>query len=171
MILSFSHASYVDQLLHRLNQVAESMRNCATVAEQFAQTISGMTPGANDGQVISPLVRKRKGQALDDGQDEGKKKRIRKPRYPNAPKRPASSYILYQNEVRPELKEKHPAASHNDLLHMISKRWAAMSDADKEVSVRPDSPLHLIVDRLVPTGIQQKKCHCERGVCCTEGYI
>jgi len=55
-----------------------------------------------------------------------------KPKDPNAPKRPASSYILFQNEVRKELKERHPELSNADLLSLISEQWKSMSDEQKE---------------------------------------
>jgi hypothetical protein len=115
------------------------MRNCATVAEQFAQTISGipLNPGADilgdEGQFATLPTRKRKGQTLEDGEGEGKRKKPKKLKDPNAPKRPASSYILFQNNVRGELKAKFPHLSNLELLQMIAQRWAAMSQADKEV--------------------------------------
>ena len=63
-----------------------------------------------------------------------KRKRTIKPKDPNAPKRPASSYILFQNEVRKELKERHPGLSNADLLAMISEEWKSMSDERKQAS-------------------------------------
>lgn len=113
------------------------MRLCANVADEFARTMSGqtLTPGVNlfsDGSSGLQSA-KRKAQVLDDD-DEGKKKRApRKPRDPNAPKRPPSSYLLFQNEVRAELKAKFPELPNSELLQMISRRWATMSDEDKEV--------------------------------------
>ncbi|KAF9458015.1 high mobility group box domain-containing protein, partial [Collybia nuda] len=73
--------------------------------------------------------RKRKA-ADEDGEPA---KRTRKPKDPNAPKRPASSYILYQNEIRKELREKHPGVTNSELLNIIARQWAEMSDADKAV--------------------------------------
>jgi HMG (high mobility group) box len=79
---------------------------------------------------------KRKAQALEEGQSEGKKKRkARAPKDPNAPKRPASSYLMFQNDIRAELKKKHPEISNADLLGMISKQWQGMTDEQKSVSV------------------------------------
>jgi hypothetical protein len=109
------------------------MRQCATIADQFAHTLSGttLTPGANPfSDIASAQSGKRK--ALDDGEG-GKKKKPKKIKDPNAPKRPPSSYLLFQNEVRAELKAKFPNLPNSELLQMIAKRWAAMSDEDKEV--------------------------------------
>lgn len=76
-------------------------------------------------------ARGRKRKAADHDEDLDSKKRKRKPRDPNAPKRPPSSYILFQNDIRKELKEKHPNVANNELLAMIAKRWNEMTDQDK----------------------------------------
>ncbi|KAF8075899.1 high mobility group box domain-containing protein [Lyophyllum atratum] len=68
---------------------------------------------------------------MDD--DDKPAKRKRKPKDPNAPKRPASSYIMFQNEIRKDLKEKNPNITNSDLLLLISKKWAEMSEEDKAV--------------------------------------
>ena len=85
---------------------------------------------------------KRKAEVLDDddGEEEvetgkkGRKKAARKPKDPNAPKRPPSSYLLFQNEIRNDLKEKFPDVPHSELLKMIASRWAALSEVEKQVS-------------------------------------
>jgi transcriptional regulator HMO1 len=126
------------QLLERLGQVADSMRACANTADEFARIISTKTlvPGVNpfgDGlATAAPQTGKRKALAVDG---DGKKKKEKKPKDPNAPKRPPSSYLIFQNEVRAELKAKYPELPNSELLQMISKRWAAMSDEDKEVHI------------------------------------
>jgi hypothetical protein len=114
------------------------MRQCATVADEFARTMSGksLAPGLSPFSDTIAQGGKRKAQADDDDEGDGKKKRkARKPKDPNAPKRPPSSYLLFQNEVRAELKAKFPELPNSELLQMISKRWSAMSDEDKEVRV------------------------------------
>lgn len=80
-----------------------------------------------------PAAGKRKAAAMDET-DGVKAKRTRKAKDPNAPKRPASSYILFQNEVRKELKAQHPALSNPELLTMIAKKWSEMPDEAKAVS-------------------------------------
>jgi len=75
----------------------------------------------------------------EDGDASKKRKRPTKPKDPNAPKRPASSYILFQNEVRKELKERHPELSNADLLSLISEQWKSMSDEQKEASRVPSN--------------------------------
>ena len=86
-------------------------------------------------EVELPTKGKRKAASSpEDGDASKKRKRPIKPKDPNAPKRPASSYILFQNEVRKELKERHPELSNTDLLSLISEQWKSMSDEQKEAS-------------------------------------
>ncbi|KAF9526265.1 hypothetical protein CPB83DRAFT_817278 [Crepidotus variabilis] len=125
------------QLAAGLVAVAESMRNCAELAETFAKIVADtehsheaatLLAGASDS-----LKGKRKVALSPEVGESGKKrKRNVKPKDPNAPKRPASSYILFQNEVRKELKEQHPNLSNSDLLSLISEQWKNMSDEQKE---------------------------------------
>ncbi|KIM45774.1 hypothetical protein M413DRAFT_292945 [Hebeloma cylindrosporum] len=127
-----------DQLAASLSAVAESMRNCAQLAETFAKVISDPAysqEAADLLHVASEESAKGKSKAahpLEDGEGTKKRKRNTKPKDPNAPKRPASSYILFQNEVRKELKEQNPNLSNADLLGMISEQWKQMSDEQKE---------------------------------------
>jgi len=127
------------QLIGSLGAVAETMRSCASFAEQFAQLVSHVPynpPMHPNGQfalpaIPPPLAAHGKRKAGDEG-DGRKPKRPRKPRDPNAPKRPASSYLLFQNEVRQELKAKHPNLPNNELLGVIAKMWKDMPKDEKD---------------------------------------
>jgi transcriptional regulator HMO1 len=82
---------------------------------------------------MEPTGGKRKSRG--GGEDaEGKRRRKIKPKDPNAPKRPPSSYLLFQNEVRQELKAKHPNIPNNELLAKIAKAWSDMPKEQKDVS-------------------------------------
>ncbi|GJE84817.1 HMG-box [Phanerochaete sordida] len=130
------------QLIGSLGAVAETMRNAATFAEQFAQMLGPLSyagaplmfPNGQMPQMPPPQAEptggKRKARGEDDG--EGKRKRKTKPKDPLAPKRPASSYLLFQNEVRQELKAKHPNIPNNELLAKIAKAWAEMPKEQKD---------------------------------------
>lgn len=78
----------------------------------------------------------------DDDEAEGKK-RVRGPnkekkvKDPNAPKRPASAYLEYQNSVRDEYRQQFPDMAYSEVLKKIGATWQSMSDAEKEV--RPSS--------------------------------
>jgi len=123
-----------EQLVQSLSAVAESMRNCAHIADHFAKIIEDSPELADTfHEPEAPIKGKRKAAASpEDGDASKKRKRTIRPRDPNAPKRPASSYILFQNEVRKELKERHPELSNADLLSLISEQWKSMSEEQKE---------------------------------------
>jgi len=61
----------------------------------------------------------------------GKKKRGKRERDPNAPKRPASAYILFQNAVRQEMRAANPSADYKELARQIGDRWKNLSEEDK----------------------------------------
>ncbi|KIM20726.1 hypothetical protein M408DRAFT_54305, partial [Serendipita vermifera MAFF 305830] len=56
----------------------------------------------------------------------------KKPKDPNAPKRPPSAYLLYQNEVRKDIREQNPDMKYPEVLQEISKMWTALSDEEKK---------------------------------------
>ncbi|KAI0352757.1 HMG-box [Trametes cingulata] len=130
--------------MNGLTGLAHQMRECAGIAEAFVHTLNfGANPppfpplGAN-GQFPMTMVpmqvahdeqgKKRKGR----GEDAEGKRKVKKPRDPNAPKRPASSYLLFQNDVRNELKAKNPGMRNNELLNAIAKMWAEMPQEQKD---------------------------------------
>ncbi|KAG6878342.1 hypothetical protein C0993_008100 [Termitomyces sp. T159_Od127] len=141
------------KLAASLTAVAESMKTAAALAESFAALVkdssfSGAStrvhahvlsliayPGAADGDKKS---KKRKGTAaVDDDAEPAKRKR--KVKDPNAPKRPASSYIMFQNDIRKDLKEKNPHLNNVDLLALISQKWSEMSEEDKAVYTKANA--------------------------------
>ena len=77
---------------------------------------------------------------LADGDEEGgpkKKRRARKekkPVDPNAPKRPASAYILFQNVNRGLMKEQNPDLPYQELLQKIGEAWKALGVEGQAVS-------------------------------------
>ncbi|KAI0706943.1 HMG-box, partial [Cerioporus squamosus] len=73
--------------------------------------------------------KKRKSRGGDDA--DGKRK-VKKIKDPNAPKRPPSSYLLFQNEVRSELKAQNPGLRNNELLGAIAKKWSEMPQEQKD---------------------------------------
>ncbi|EPT03167.1 hypothetical protein FOMPIDRAFT_1116461 [Fomitopsis schrenkii] len=126
------------QFANSLGHVAQQLRDCAAVADQLAGSVTGMPYNP---ALMQPLMQyampaglavattptgKRKAR----GDVEGKK--TRKKKDPLAPKRPPSSYLLFQNEVRSELKKTHPGMPNNELLGMIAKQWSEMSQGEKE---------------------------------------
>ncbi|KAL9178937.1 hypothetical protein ACHAXT_011910 [Thalassiosira profunda] len=51
----------------------------------------------------------------------------------NAPKRPLSSYMLFNNEMRPRLKEEHPEKDEVALAKLIGARWQLLREEEKQV--------------------------------------
>jgi hypothetical protein len=137
------------QLVSSLQSVAEALRHAAVVAEQFANVFKLPQEATVAKTALDPQLRgskehqhaKRKADELDDNDADDdtaknaqRKMRIRKPRDPNAPKRPASSYLMFQNQMRKELKAKHPNLSNTELLASISKLWSDLPEEKKVVS-------------------------------------
>lgn len=118
-------------------------------AEPFAEYLNqlkGGTPGAGASSLAgdssaagSRAVKTEPGVA---GEEEGPKKRGRKStkekpkkeKDPNAPKRPASAYIIFQNEMRPKLREANPDTPYKDILTKIADEWKNVPDDKKQVS-------------------------------------
>lgn len=67
------------------------------------------------------------------GEKKGEKS-PRRPKDPNAPKRPRTAFLVYNSnvEVRKLLKEEFPEASPRDLMRMLGERWVAMKPEEKE---------------------------------------
>jgi len=138
----------------QLSSVADSMRKCADIAEHFSQVVAHLGPNgglpplphfhsgppADMGKMgpppspataAAPANGKRKAQALADGEVK-KKKKVKKLRDPEAPKRPPSSYLLFQNEVRQAMKQANPGMANHEILTTISQRWASMTPEEKD---------------------------------------
>lgn len=64
----------------------------------------------------------------------GKAKKEKKYKDPNAPKRPASAYLEFQNAVRKQFRDADPGLPYAEVLRKISDTWAHMDPKDKEVS-------------------------------------
>lgn len=136
--MSLTSSTYT-QLIGSLGAVAETMRNCATIAEQFAQLISpipyhpalALPNGPIQHMPPPPTLETPGGKRKREAEE--KKKRKTKPKDPNAPKRPPSSYLFFQNEVRQKIKEQNPNIANNELLNLIAKAWNEMPKEQKDV--------------------------------------
>lgn len=80
-------------------------------------------------------------QDSDDGLSPAEKKKMskrakkmaRKAADPNAPKRPPSAYLVFQNEVRGDMRKRHPDLPYGELLGKVSEAWKALPEADKKI--------------------------------------
>jgi hypothetical protein len=69
------------------------------------------------------------------GKGKGRHKKPRKEKDPNAPKRPLTAFFLYSGSARPIVKADNPDAPAADVNAEILRRWKAISDEDKAVSI------------------------------------
>ncbi|KAK4706138.1 hypothetical protein P7C70_g79, partial [Phenoliferia sp. Uapishka_3] len=75
------------------------------------------------------------GDASDEvnGKKGKKEKKEKKIKDPNAPKRPPSAYLEFQNSVRTKFREEAPELSYQDVLRKISAVWLAMPEEEKKL--------------------------------------
>lgn len=55
----------------------------------------------------------------------------KKPKDPNAPKRPQTAYFLYTNDRRADLKAEHPDWKVSDIAKHLGAEWKNLTDAQK----------------------------------------
>ena len=67
--------------------------------------------------------------------DKGKrKKKPKKEKDPDAPKRPMSAYLIFQNSVREDMKAKNPTLNYRELITAVGDSWKNMGDTGQAVS-------------------------------------
>ena len=99
---------------------------------------------------IDPALTAETEEVKTDGKAKKEKvKRVPKPKDPNAPKRPPSAYLIYQNAMREELKAAHPEFSYKEILKEIAARWGKITPEEKEVSTG-----HMFGERELMTDLQ-----------------
>ncbi|KAF7330886.1 Non-histone chromosomal protein 6 [Mycena venus] len=109
---------------HRLELVA----GLAAAADALRTSCQGFTAAAEASARPPPREEEE-----EEPVTNGKRKRVVKKKDPNAPKRPASSYLIFQNEVRKDVKERFPNLNNNELLNVIKNQWADMTEAQRAV--------------------------------------
>lgn len=115
--------------------VAAAMSQCVSLIEEYTR-LAPPTAQSNVKPTFLPT-----GQVTFGNVDgtaaapEGKKRRKKEKKIkdPNAPKRPPSAYILFQNEVRDEIREKNPGMAYKDVLSMIAEKWKELQPEQKKV--------------------------------------
>jgi len=63
----------------------------------------------------------------DSDSGDGKTKKKKKKKDPNRPKKNLTSYLLFSNAVRNDVKQKNPDATFGDLSKLISKRFKVIT--------------------------------------------
>lgn len=90
-----------------------------------------MQPGQMSAALAGDLKRGADGEVEVDGTGK-KKKRSKKEKDPNAPKRPMSAYLAYQNQNREKYKAANPGINNQALLYLISEKWNALGEAGQK---------------------------------------
>lgn len=54
----------------------------------------------------------------------------------NAPKKPRTAYLLFSEENRKSMVEKHPNANAIEIVKMLAAHWTAMSESEKQPYVQ-----------------------------------
>jgi len=96
------------------------------------------------------------------------KQRTKKPKDPNAPKRPQTAFFLYLNATKPEIKKDHPDLSAGPIAKLATERWNVASEEVKQVK-QTTILFHISRQANTIPGIQrhlhrelQKVLHCHR---------
>ncbi|WVQ74864.1 hypothetical protein IAR50_004471 [Cryptococcus sp. DSM 104548] len=133
------------EMINSFREVAAAMTNCVKVIDEYT-TLSPVHLAKPD--LLQPLTAGGPlAQALASGLSDpaygaginpatGKKERKKKEKKlkdPNAPKRPPSAYILFQNDVRDEIRRSNPNIAYKEILHIISAKWKELGDDQKKV--------------------------------------
>ena len=71
-------------------------------------------------------------------------KKGKKIRDPGEPRRPLSSFMMYQAEKKEELKRELPSLGPNDMMKELGRRWAALEKEEKEVYLTRANQLFLV---------------------------
>jgi hypothetical protein len=119
-----------------LNEVAAAMSRCVAIIGDYARLSPVTLAGGNAKPFLSSA-----GQAavaVADGETKTRRKREKKIKDPNAPKRPPSAYILFQNEIREEIRRAHPGMAYKDVLTLIAEKWKELSPDQKKVGSQND---------------------------------
>lgn len=94
----------------------------AAAAASGQQGLTTNTPGTPGRKTMSKEERR----AL--------KKQRKANRDPNAMKRPPSAYLLFQNEIREDMRQQFKDLSYSEVLGKISEAWKNLSEEQRKVS-------------------------------------
>ena len=118
-------------MIASFKEIASAMKRCVSIIDDYTR----LSPSSLPEPIIKPsLVPTPSGEVKKE-----RKQRTTKPKDPNAPKRPPSPYILFQNEVREGMRKSNPEMPYKDLLGAISLKWKDLPENQKKVCLAIDS--------------------------------
>lgn len=134
-------STFITQMIQSLREVSSAMTRCVQVIEEYTSLspvhlskpdlLQPLTAG---GPLAVALASGLADAGVGSSGKKERKKKEKKIRDPNAPKRPPSAYILFQNEVRDDIRTSNPGMPYKDVLQIISQRWKELPDSEKKVS-------------------------------------
>lgn len=133
------------QMIASFKDIAAAMTRCVSIIEDYTRLSPSSLPGLMPiHQNISTLSASDIANAIGgtsfglnamspEAEVKKRKPREKKIKDPNAPKRPPSAYILFQNEVRDKVRAENPGKAYKEILAVISEQWKKLPDAEKKV--------------------------------------
>ena len=118
------------QMISSFKDIASAMTRCVSIIEDYARLSPSSLPNGPTPRKISSVP------LPSDDSKKPRSKREKKIKDPNAPKRPPSAYILFQNEVREEMRNANPGLPYKDVLGLISSKWKDLPEEQKKVGQR-----------------------------------
>ena len=134
------------QMIASFKDIAAAMTRCVSIIEDYTRLSPSSLPGLMPiHQNISTLSASDIANAIGgtsfaslntispEAEVKKRKPREKKIRDPNAPKRPPSAYILFQNEVRDKVRAANPDKPYKEILAVISEQWKKLPDTEKKI--------------------------------------
>ncbi|GAA5859677.1 hypothetical protein JCM8547_006189 [Rhodosporidiobolus lusitaniae] len=127
-------------LANSYSQLAKQQKAASAAIASYAQEIGSTDDAgallAQFPSLLGGVGADKAGSPDADASPSGKRKRgpnkEKKAKDPNAPKRPPSAYLEYQNSVRDEFRNQYKDLSYSEVLKKIGLVWQQMSDEDKK---------------------------------------
>jgi hypothetical protein len=111
-------------MITSFKDIASAMTRCVVIIEDYTRlspsTLMDVAKPTITGTPPSEVKKERKA-------------RVVKEKDPNAPKRPPSAYLLFQNDVKDEIRKTHADIPYKDVLQVISAKWKELPPDQKKV--------------------------------------
>lgn len=108
---------------------------CATQFQEYAALVPHPNGGATLVDFPASLA-SLAASATNGGVPASKEKKPRKKREkkdPDAPKRPPSAYLLFQNEKMQQLRDENKDMPYREVLKLVAEKWKLLDDVEKKV--------------------------------------
>lgn len=117
------------KIIARHHPSAAATAFASNVGADFLALASGTGLAGLTGATTS--LTSRKGMSKEERRALRKQRKLN--RDPNAPKRPPSAYLLFQNEIREDMRQQYKDLSYSEVLGKISEAWKGLSEEQRKV--------------------------------------